>query len=74
MPASGASAPDCSTSSVVSPEPAFRLTLPAPPSTLSSLIRFALVLMLSVVDQKCVASEVRMLASVTMPMVWPWPR
>src|ERR1700733_9677558 len=73
MLASGASAPDCSTSSVVSPEPAASLTGPDPPSTFTSEIRLALVLMPSVLLQKNSASDGVTLASVTMPIVVPAP-
>ena len=38
-----------------------------------SVIRPGLVLILRMLVQKCAASEAFMLASVTMPMVWPWP-
>src|SRR5215813_1014202 len=74
MLAAGARAPDCSTSSVVSPEPLALLTRPDPPSMLSSLIRLALVLIFRTLDQKWVASDGRRLAYVMMPIVWPWPR
>src|SRR5215469_3753184 len=74
MLACGASAPDCSTSSIVSPEPLALLTRPDPPSMLSSLMRLALVLILRTLDQKWVASDGWRLAYVMMPSVWPWPR
>src|ERR1700733_13085130 len=73
MLASGASAPDCSTSSVVSPEPAASLTGPDPPSTFTSEIRLALVLMPSVLLQKNSASDGVTLASVTLSLVVPAP-
>src|ERR1700722_11778030 len=71
MLACGASAPDCSTSRVVSPDPELALGLPGPPSTLSCLMRLALVLILIVVFQKCVASDGLKLANVMMPSVSP---
>src|SRR5271169_1199390 len=73
MFACGASAPDCSTSRAVSPDPAFALTGPDPPSMLSSLIRLAFVVILRTLDQKYVASDGWTLAYVMMPSVSPWP-
>src|ERR1700739_849837 len=64
-----ARAPDCSTSRVVSPEPDASLIGPDPPSTLSRVIRLALVLMPRTLSQKNSVVAGSTLASVTMPIV-----
>ena len=69
----GARAPDCSTSRVVSPEPDASLTGPDPPSTLSRVIRLALVVMPRMLLQKNSGVAGSTLASVTIPIVTPAP-
>src|SRR6202044_1948126 len=71
MLACGATPPDCSTSRLDSCESYLAPNL-APPSTLSSLIRFGLTVM-PTSDQKWYASDGCMAARVMMPRVWPWP-
>src|ERR1700722_1784478 len=73
MLACGAIAPDCSTSRVVSSEPEALLTGPDPPSTLSSVIRFALVVMCRMLFQKYSGVAGSRLASVMIPIVRPRP-
>src|ERR1700677_1748791 len=73
MLASGASAPDCSTSRSLSPEPAASFGAPGPPSTLSTVIRLGAVAMCRTLFQKYSGAAGLRPASVTMARVSPWP-